>query len=163
MGPPVALVDKPKPWGMKNPPYAPTAEVMPSTAALSRRAVTSASGCARPSPASRPTWWARKMTGTMRKVDPLPMPVVTNSTRNMARNTGKDQAAPVSLRANTTPSTAAIITEKFDAVTRAPPRRSASLPPRGRVSEPTSGPRKAYLMALGSANSCFMSNGSPAE
>ncbi len=104
-----------------------------------------------------------KITGTMRKVEPLPTPVATNSTRNMARNPAKAQERSWLVRKNSTPTTAQAMTPKLHRVTRAPPRRSANQPPMGRVMEPTSGPRKAYLMALGSANWPLMSRGRPAE
>ena len=37
---------------------------------------------------------------------------------------------------------------KLQNVTRAPPKRSASRPPTGRISEPSSGPRKRQVAAL---------------
>ena len=39
VAPPVAVIDAPRARGMKNPPSAPIAELKPSTAAVSRRAM----------------------------------------------------------------------------------------------------------------------------
>ncbi|KAG1389468.1 hypothetical protein G6F58_013274 [Rhizopus delemar] len=51
----------------------------------------------------------RKITGIMRKVDPLPRPVSANSTMNMARKPLKSPPCPPTGRNLTTPRTAALM------------------------------------------------------
>ena len=51
---------------------------------------------------------------------------------------------------------------KFQNVTLAPPTLSASMPPSGRDSEPTSGPRKAMATVTG-GNCVLISSGNAAE
>ena len=62
---------------------------------------------------------------------------------NMARKPLKSPPCPFTGMNIITPSTAAIMPTKVNSVTRAPPSLSDTQPPSGRVSEPTSGPRKA--------------------
>ena len=87
--------------------------------------------------ASSTSW--RKIAGIIRYVEPLPTPVATKSSMNAAKNNPK----LCRLSDQTTPSTPTAIATKLSAVTLAPPTRSASLPPSGRISEPTRAPRKA--------------------
>ena len=89
-----------------------------------------------------------KITGIMRKVEPLPMPVVKNSTRKLTKKPAKLLPAPGSAvrcgqevqHADTRrrPSR-----RSSRSVTRAPPILSASQPPNGRTTAPTSGPSQA--------------------
>ncbi|MCY1182759.1 hypothetical protein D9M73_233350 [compost metagenome] len=79
-------MEVPKVLGMKNAPKAPMAELKPSTAADSLPAFFSAcSRAAAPLPLAACSCRVRKITGIMRKVEPLPMPVVMNSSMNMPR------------------------------------------------------------------------------
>ena len=86
------------------------------------------------------------------------MPVVTNRIRNIARKPVKS-LMPTKY---STPIVAAPIAMKFQNVTIAPPTLSASRPPSGRDSEPTSGPRNA--IAIVTAGNCVLiSSGNAAE
>ena len=67
------------------------------------------------------------------------MPVVTKRTRNIARKPANSLASTKYM----TPIVAAPMAMKFQNVMIAPPTLSASKPPSGRDSEPTSGPRNA--------------------
>ena len=69
-------------------------------------------------------------------VEPLPRPLKKNRLMKPTRNNGSDRCRDAT---NTVDALAAIAT-KVRSVIRAPPKRSASLPPTGRISEPTSGP-----------------------
>ena len=88
----------------------------------------------------------------------MPIPVVTNSIRNIVRNPAK---LLISMK-YMTPIVAAAIATKFQNVTWAPPILSASKPPTGRISEPTSGPRKAIATVI-SGNCVLSSSGKAAE
>ena len=131
--------------GTKKPPYAAIAEEKPITAADSmpaRRndAVLSTSLEFAPKPRSCKV---RKITGIMRNVEALPMPVSTNSTMNSARKPRKfPPEAPLG-RKYSTPPTAAIIRPNTQNVSDAPPVLSDNQPPIGRAIAPTRGPRKA--------------------
>jgi hypothetical protein len=81
---------------------------------------------------------ARKIAGIILYVEPFPIPLNTNSATNPTTNNGSDRC----VEATRTTTAAAATATKFQNVTRAPPRRSASTPPTGRMSEPSSGPRK---------------------
>src|ERR1700712_825913 len=67
------------------------------------------------------------------------MPLAAKSTRKQPRNTGKLASG----RVQTTLGGPTPIGTKAAMVTGVPPNRSASRPPNGRESEPTSAPRKA--------------------
>lgn len=110
---------------------------MPIRAPHSRRASRSATSTSAPPGASRRDF-ARKTAGTILYVEPLPIPLSTNSTVKPATNSGR-LSRPEATSTNPAPSA---IAAKVAAVTRAPPHRSASAPPTGRTSEPSSGPRK---------------------
>ena len=62
----------------------------------------------------------------------------TNSAQKPIRNSGSDVCSDA---LSTVVAPAAIAT-KFQKVTRAPPNRSASIPPTGRAKDPSSGPMK---------------------
>jgi hypothetical protein len=66
----------------------------------------------------------------------LPIPLNTNSRTKPTTNSGSDSSW---LAVQTTPAPRAMAT-KFQQVMSAPPKRSASEPPIGRMSEPSSGP-----------------------
>src|SRR3954447_14969005 len=167
---------EPKVMGIRNPPNAPTALTMPSTAEASFG--TRASAALRSGEPSGPASfaWPAQMAGIIRYAEPFPMPVAAKTNRKATRNHGKipelwltaeitaggkpgkldgSLAQAVSLSADATgtgssavrvASTASvprIIATNASAVTRAPPNRSDSQPPKGRVSEPTRAPRKA--------------------
>ena len=85
---------------------------------------------------------AEKMLGIMRYVDPLPMPVAAKMNRNVPRNSQKLASGNVS----TTARAPTAIAVKAKTVIFAPPNRSASLPPKGRESDPMRAPRKASVM-----------------
>ena len=104
----------------------------------------------------------RKITGIMRKVEPLPIPVVRKSTRKQTKKPAKLPPEPPEGRNQSTPATASAITRKFQNVTTAPPSRSASQPPNGRTAAPIRGPTHAYCSALTAANWDLMSSGKPA-
>ncbi len=82
--------------------------------------------------------FAWKMPGIILYVEPLPSPLRTNRATNPTRKTGSEDLC----EANTTTPVAAAIATKVPRVIRAPPNRSASAPPTGRISEPSSGPTK---------------------
>src|SRR3954447_22080899 len=167
---------EPKVIGIRNPPNAPTALTMPSTADASFG--TRASAALRSGEPSGPASLAcpAQIAGIIRYAEPLPMPVAAKTNRKAIRNHGKIaelwltaattsggkpgkldgslvQAASFSgdatgtgasaRRVSSTVSVPRIIATNAIAVTLAPPKRSDSHPPSGRVSEPTSAPRKA--------------------
>jgi hypothetical protein len=107
---------------------------MPITAFAIRRAWTSAASDAVPAECA----FERKTAGIILYVEPLPTPLSTNRATKPTKNSGSDFCADAS---NTTPAHKAIA-RKFQNVVRDPPTRSASQPPSGRISDPTSGPRK---------------------
>lgn len=78
------------------------------------------------------------MPGIILYVEPLPRPLSRKSAVKPTRKTGSDSVT----EAKITTTVAAAIPPKFHSVMRAPPCRSASLPPTGRISEPSSGPAK---------------------
>ena len=127
--------DSPSTCGMTKPPYAPKADTIPSAAAAVRCDETSpAEEC----PSAAPERSANSV-GIIRYVAPLPAPLAMNSTRKKPR---KSQKLP-SGRVRMTASAPRAMTTKEAMVTALPPNRSASLPPKGRASEPTSAPRNA--------------------
>ena len=74
----------------------------------------------------------------------MPIPLNAKRARNPPTNSGSEPTSD----ARSTTAAAAAIAAKFAKVTRAPPRRSASRPPRGRTSEPISGPRNVRYAAF---------------
>src|SRR2546421_9271899 len=138
------------------PPNAPIAPAIPISAPASRRPSRSTTAASAP-----PVTWsaalARKIAGIILYVDPLPTPENTNNEMNPTRNSDSDFCCEAS---RTTPALAAIST-KFQNVTTEPPIRSASQPPTGRISEPSSGPRKvryaASMAVLNSGLNCTWS------
>ena len=71
------------------------------------------------------------------------MPVSTNSSTNPAVNRASESIADAEM----TTDVAATMARKFQNVTRAPPSRSASCPPSGRISEPSRGPMNVTAAA----------------
>ncbi len=136
---------------MRKPPNAPMAEIQPSAAAVSRLA-------ARTSAAAPPAS-AWKIAGIDRYVEPLATPLMRNSTMKEAKNSGNE---PVSTPA-IAPTTPAPMTQNDRLVMGAPARLSASHPPRGRASEPTSGPRAAIHSESNAGNSILMTSGNAKE
>jgi hypothetical protein len=89
------------------------------------------------------------MAGIILYVDPLPTPLKTNRATKPVTNSASECWREAT---STTPAAPAIAT-KFQNVTRAPPSRSASAPPAGRISEPSSGPRNVrYAASTGVRN-----------
>ncbi len=74
----------------------------------------------------------------------MPIPLNTNSAMNPTRYSASDRCCD----ASSTMDAPAIIATKFQNVTVAPPSRSASAPPTGRISDPSSGPRNVRYAAL---------------
>ena len=109
---------------MNRPPSAPTAPAIPITAPEMRRARSSAAVSSAPA-AIATRAWPRKIAGIILYVDPFPSPLSTNSSTNPAVNRASESIADAAI---TTP-VATPMPMKFQKVTRAPPRRSASLPP----------------------------------
>src|SRR4051812_12546987 len=116
-------------------------------AAASRRARPGSSGVV-----------SRNTAGIIRYVDPLAAPLATNSTRKLIRNAVKlpDFTDTIAARM---PSP---ITTNEQTVIHAPPTRSASLPPNGRATDPTSAPRNAKCAGVTSGNVVLISSGNAA-
>jgi len=91
----------------------------------------------------------------MRKVEPLPIPVVINNSMNMTRKPQKFPEFPSAGIKYYTPNTAAIMITKFHKVACVRP----SQPPTGLIKAPTSGPKKAYWVGLTSENKILISMG----
>ena len=87
------------------------------------------------------------------------MPVVTNSSRNIVR---KPRERVRVEEVDDARWWRRPIATKFQSVTRAPPMRSASLPPSGRATEPTSAPRNARFIVT-AGNCVLSSSGKAAE
>ena len=131
----MAPCERPRICGITKPPYAPIAEMSPSAAAAFR--------CVVMSPLR---WWASwsperaaNTLGIIRYVEPLPTPAATNRSRKHPRNSQKFAIG----RVHSTASAPSAMTAKALIVTTAPPKRSASRPPKGRAREPIKAPRKA--------------------
>ena len=93
---------------------------------------------------------AWKIAGIILYVDPLPMPLKMNSITKPVMNTGSEPR----MEADKTTSAPTAIATKLTKVTREPPNLSASAPPTGRISEPSSGPIQVSAAAATGVPNC---------
>ena len=91
------------------------------------------------------------------------MPVKANNSMKHTKKPVNEPALVSVGRVKITPTTASIITIKLTSVTLDAANLSDNLPPTTRISAPTNGPRKAYLVGSTSGNTCLVNKAKPAE